>query len=214
MFLTHWHSVKSLHDLSVLVINFIQTECCFYYFLISLQRCVFINKSHNPRLFMYDNLQLFKWTEQVLVHTYFNQAFVFWYTVMNFSAYTGYMGQGYLYLLRITEIFPLFLFVFFFQDAACKRPWWTEDHFSHCSFVCWKDSTWVGVSINNQIQGESVGEGGGAREEFGWRTVPPRPWNPGPCFSQKWFILLTQDKKPYFMILLPFVSHTESGNFQ
>ena len=37
----------------------------------------------------------------------------FWYTVRNFSAYTGYIGQGYLYLLRITEIFPLFLFVFF-----------------------------------------------------------------------------------------------------
>ena len=46
-------------------------------FIISLQRCVFINKSQNPRLFMHDNIQLFKWTEQVLVHTYFNQALVF-----------------------------------------------------------------------------------------------------------------------------------------
>ena len=65
----------------------------------------------------------------------------------------------------------------FFQDASCKRPPWTEDHFSHCSFVCREDSTWVGVGINNQIQG---GRGGGALEKFGWRTVPSRPSNPDP----------------------------------
>ena len=49
----------------------------FCLFIISLQRCVFINKSQHSRLFMHDNIQLFKWTEQVLVHAYFNQAFLF-----------------------------------------------------------------------------------------------------------------------------------------
>lgn len=212
MFLTHWHSAKSLHDLSVLVINFIQTECCFYYFLISLQRCVFINKSHNPRLFMYDNLQLFKWTEQVLVHTYFNQAFVFLVYSHEFLSLHRLHRTRLSVLAQDYWNFPTIFICVFFQDAACKRPWGTEDHLSHCSFVCWKDSTWVGVSINNQIQGESVG-GGGTRgvwvEDCATQTL--KPW---PCFSQKWFILLPQDKKPYFMILLPFVSHTESGNFQ
>lgn len=55
-----------------------------------------------------------------------------------------------------------YFYLCFFQDAACKRPLWTEDHFSHCSFVCWEDSTWVGVGINNQIQGAGGGGWGGA----------------------------------------------------
>lgn len=67
--------------------------------------------------------------------------------------------------------FPTIFICVFFQDAACKRPWGTEDHLSHCSFVCWKDSTWVGVSINNQIQGESVG-GGHARSLGGGLCHP------------------------------------------
>ena len=99
---------------------------------------------------MHDNVQLFKWTEQVIVHTYFNQAFVF--LVYSHVFLSLYKFFHYFYLC-------------FFQDAACKRPLWTEDHFSHCSFVCWEDSTWVGVGINNQIQG--AGGGGGTQEKFG-----------------------------------------------
>ena len=67
----------------------------------------------------------------------------------------------------------------FFQDAACKRPPWTEDHFSHCSFVCREDSTSVGVGINNQIQRGGGGEGG-TQEKFGRRTVLLRPSNSDP----------------------------------
>ena len=56
---------------------------------------------------------------------------------------------------RLLKFFPNLCF---FQDAACKRPPWTEDHFSRGSFVWREDSTWVGVGINNQIQ---QGGGGG-----------------------------------------------------
>ena len=109
---------------------------------------------------MHDNVQLFKWTEQVLVHTYFNQAFVFLVYSHVFLS---------LYRTRLSVLAPqnywsfstIFICVFF-QAAACKRPLWTEDHFSHCSFVCWEDSTWVGVGINNQIQGAGSRGGGGA----------------------------------------------------
>ena len=96
----------------------------------------------------------------------------------------------------------------FFQDASCKRPPWTEDHFSHCSFVCREDSTWVGVGINNQFQG---GRGGGGTWEVWVEDCVIEAFKPWPCFRQKSFIL--PPKKADFMILLPFVSHTESGNF-
>ena len=52
---------------------------------------------------------------------------------------------------RLLKFFHNF-YLCFFQDAACKRPPWTEDHFSRGSFVWREDSTWVGVGINNQIQ--------------------------------------------------------------
>lgn len=135
-------------------------------FIISLQRCVFINKSQNPRLFMHDNIQLFKWTEQVLVGTYFNQALVFFFIQSCISQLTQdkaicTCSSG---LLKFFHYF----YLCFFQDAACKRPLWTEDHFSHCSFVCWEDSAWVGVGINNRIQGAvGGGGGGGTQEKFG-----------------------------------------------
>ena len=58
---------------------------------------------------------------------------------------------------RLLKFFHNF-YLCFFQDAACKRPPWTEDHFSRGSFVWREDSTWVGVGINNQIQ---RGGGGG-----------------------------------------------------
>ena len=129
------------------------------YFIISLQRCVFINKSQHSRLFMHDNIQLFKWTEQVLVHAYFNQAFPFLvyshvFLSLHWTRLSGLAPQDY------WSFSTIFICVFF-QDAACKRPLWTEDHFSHCSFVCWEDSTWVGVGINNQIQGVGGGGWGG-----------------------------------------------------
>ena len=37
--------------------------------------------------------------------------------------------------------FSTILIFVFFQDTACKRLLWTEDHFSHRSFVCREDST-------------------------------------------------------------------------
>ena len=64
-----------------------------------------------------------------------------------------------------------YFYLCFFQGAACKRPLWTEDYFSHCSFVCWEDSTWVGVGINNQIQGAGGGRGGGALQSSLGRVV-------------------------------------------
>ena len=60
-----------------------------------------------------------------------------------------------------------YFYLCFFQGAACKRPLWTEDYFSHCSFVCWEDSTWVGVGINNQIQGAGGGRGGALQSSLG-----------------------------------------------
>ena len=87
---------------------------------------------------MHDNLQLFKWTEQVLV-----QVFVF--LVYMYISGLSVLTQDY-------RSFSTILIFVFFQDTACKRLLWTEDHFSHRSFVCREDSTWVGVGINSQIQ--------------------------------------------------------------
>ena len=109
---------------------------------------------------------------------------------------------------RLLKFFHNF-YLCFFQDAACKRPPWTEDHFSRGSFVWREDSTWVGVGINNQIQ--RGGGGGGAHEKFGWRTVLPRPSN-SDCFRQKSFILLSSpppfcgsDQVPGFSVLFNYV---------
>ena len=114
---------------------------------------------------------------------------------------------------RLLKFFHNF-YLCFFQDAACKRPPWTEDHFSRGSFVWREDSTWVGVGINNQIQqgggggGGGAGEGGGgggggggvgAHEKFGWRTVLPRPSNCD-CFRQKSFILLSSPPLPLLWV--------------
>ena len=154
---------------------------------------------------MHDNVQLFKWTEQVLVHTYFNQAFVFLVYSHVFLS---------LYRTRLSVLAPqnywsfstIFICVFF-QAAACKRPLWTEDHFSHCSFVCWEDSTWVGVGINNQIQGAGSRGGEGHSREVWVEYCATRAFKPRPCFRQKSFILLpclrqeTRFQDPAYLVL-------------
>ena len=105
-----------------------------------------------------------------------------------------------------------YFYLCFFQDAACKRPLWTEDHFSHCSFVCWEDSTWVGVGINNQIQGAGGGGwgggGGGGHTRKIWVVYcPTKAFKPWPCFRQKSFILLpclrqeTRFQDPAYLVL-------------
>ena len=140
-----------------------------------------------------------------------------------------------------------YFYLCFFQDAACKRPLWTEDHFSHCSFVCWEDSTWVGVGINNQIQGAGGGGWGGHSREVwveyctchkGLQTLTLvqtkiihfttlfKTRNPisRPCLScfvhepLAWKIVQRLPTSStlnilFYSILLPFVSHSESGNF-
>ena len=145
-------------------------------------------------------------------------------------------------LLRFFHYF----YLCFFQDAACKRPLWTEDHFSHCSFVCWEDSTWVGVGINNQIQGAGEGGGDGALKRSLGRvlchqglqtltlvktqiihfTTLFKTRNPfsGPrlsCFVHEPLAQKIVQRLPmsstlnilFYSILLPFVSHSQSGNF-
>ena len=106
-------------------------------------------------------------------------------------------------LLRFFHYF----YLCFFQDAACKRPLWTEDHFSHCSFVCWEDSTWVGVGINNQIQG--AGEGGGMEHsrEVWVEYCATKAFKLWPWLRHKSFILLpclrqeTRFQGPAYLVL-------------